>query len=179
MTGNGKMPKVSHRTPLTPSDIEAMRKKGYNQTQIADLHGVTRQAVSWQKKTYGGFLTPRQQAQRAWPWETSNDHSASAAFQRLRDHGEFMITNGKGMRPEKLARLRSWWKKLHDENVVLEFDPDIPSTPGISPKAGGFRYVPREASDGDLVIRVNGHTNLTEEGKIIWGWPEQALGAGD
>ena len=45
---------------LSLAAIEDLRKKGYNQTEIAKMYGVSRQAVSWHKKTYGGFLTTRQ-----------------------------------------------------------------------------------------------------------------------
>ena len=42
------------RRPLTFSVIEALRQNGYNQTEIANMHGVSRQAVSWHKIEYGG-----------------------------------------------------------------------------------------------------------------------------
>ncbi|QNJ55860.1 immunity repressor [Mycobacterium phage PainterBoy] len=82
----------SFRAPLIFSVIEDLRRKGYNQSEIADMHGVTRQAVSWQKKTYGGRMTPRDIVREAWPFETTNLHGKSVPFQRLRDHGEFMAT---------------------------------------------------------------------------------------
>lgn len=158
------------RTPLVFSVIEELRRKGYNQSEIAEMHGVTRQAVSWHKQEYGGFLTPRQIVDQSWPWETSHEHSRCAPYQRLRDHGEYMATGGRGMSENKLKRLRSWWRKLRDENVVLEFNPEFPPEPGVAP-GGGFRYSRRRKSDGDLLIRVNKHTNLTEEGEMIWCWP--------
>ncbi|KRD08604.1 hypothetical protein ASE48_08550 [Mycobacterium sp. Root265] len=160
----------NHRAPLVFSVVEDLRRRGYNQSQIAEMHGVTRQAVSWQKKTYGGSLTPRQIVQKAWPWKTSDAHGKSKAYQHLRNHGEFMATGGRDMNEDKINRLKSWWQKLRDENVVLEFDPSIPPIPGVSPH-GGFRYVPRLASDGDLLIRVNEHTDLSDEGEMIWCWP--------
>lgn len=162
--------KSTTRQPLIFSVVEDLRRKGFNQSEIAEMHGVTRQAVSWHKKTYGGRLTPRQIVNEAWPWETNNLHGKSKAYQRLRDHGEFMATGGRDMSEDKIKRLKSWWRKLRDEDVVLEFDPSIPPTPGVSPY-GGFRYVPREISDCDLLIRVNEHTNLTQEGEMIWCWP--------
>lgn len=166
---SGKTKKPNHRAPLIFSVIEDLRRKGYNQSQIADMHGVTRQAVSWQKKEYGGVLTPRQIANESWPWETTNEHGKSAAYQRLRDHGEWMATGGKGMSHQKVRRLKAWWRKLRDEDVVLEFDPSIPPGPGN--KYGGFRYVPRILDDEDLLIRVNEYTDLTDEGELYWCWP--------
>lgn len=168
---SGKTTVRGHRTPLLPSVIEQLRREGYNQSEIADMHGVTPQAVSWQKLTYGGALTTRQIVQRSWPWRTTNEHGKSTVYQRLRDHGEFMRSGGFGtMSLDKQKRLKSWWRQLREMDVVVEFDPEIPPIPGISPH-GGFRYVPRTPEDGDLLIRVNSHTNLTDEGELIWRWP--------
>jgi hypothetical protein len=167
---SGKIKKPGHRAPLLFSTIEDLRRKGFNQSRIAEMHGVTRAAVSWQKKTYGGHLAPRQIVNEAWPWVTTHEQGKAAPYQRLRDHGEWMATGGKGMSDQKVRRLKSWWRKLCDEDVVLEFDPSIPVIAGMG-TVGGFRYVPRDIKDGDLLIRVNEHTNLTEEGEMIWCWP--------
>lgn len=156
-------------TPLAISVIEELRRKGYNQSEIAEMHGVTRQAVSWHKVVYGGELTTRQIVDRAWPWPTGHQHSRASCFQRMRDHGEFMATGGKGMSENKLNRLHGWWSMLRDKNLVLEFDPDLPAEPGVSPN-GGFAYR-RRKSDGDLLIRVNEYTDLSEDGRMIWCWP--------
>lgn len=165
----GREKKVQ-RLPLTIGAIEELRRKGYNQSEIAEMYGVTRQAVSWHKYEYGGHLTPRQIVNKAWPWKTNNWHGKAKPYQRLRDHGEYMATGGKGMSDDKLSRLHNWWQFLRDNDVVLEFDPDIPATPGIAPY-GGFAYRRRLPSDKDLLIRVNRHTNLSEEGEMIWRWP--------
>lgn len=158
------------RVPLTPSTIEELRKKGYNQSEIAEMHGVTRQAVSWHKSVYGLHLTPRQVVNKSWPWQTTKEHGKSKAYQRLRDHGEYMATGGKGMNDDKLSRLRNWYKKLREGNLVLEFDPNIPPEPGVAPY-GGFAYRQRVKQDGDLLIRVNEYTELSEEGRRIWRFP--------
>lgn len=174
---SGKIPSMSMtkhigRAPLVPSTIEDLRRKGYNQSQIAEMHGVTRQAVSWQKKTYGGRLTTRQIVQQAWPWETTKLHGKSKAYQRLRDHGEYMrVGSFRTMNEDKQKRLKSWWKMLRGQDVVLEFNPDFPPQAGVAPY-GGFRYVPRTVEDDDLLIRVNEHTNLTPEGEMLWAWPD-------
>lgn len=170
MSGKIKKPN-NNRAPLIFSVIEDLRRQGHNQSEIAEMHGVTRQAVSWQKHTYGGHLTPRQIVNKAWPWVTTHDHGKTAPYQRMRDHGEFMATGGRGMNDVKIRRLKSWWKKLRDENVVLEFDPNIAPYEGM--KYGGFRYVPRTIEDDDLLIRVNEHTDLTDEGELIWCWPPE------
>ncbi|WKW87288.1 immunity repressor [Mycobacterium phage Chargerpower] len=161
--------KKANRSPLLPSVIEDLRRKGYNQTAIADMHGVTRQAVSDMKIKYGGSVTLRQSVNDAWPWQTTTLHGKAGPYQRLRDHGEFMVTDGKGMSEGKLTKLKRWWKFLRDNNLVLEFDPNIPPSPGL--KYGGFAYRTRVLADEDLLIRVNEHTNLTPKGEEIWSWP--------
>lgn len=161
----------NQRAPLAFSVIEELRRKGYNQTEIAEMHGVTKQAVSWHKIEYGGYLTTRQIVNKAWPWkDTTSAHSKASVYQRLRDHGEYMATGGKGMSHNKLKRLKSFWGYLKEENLVVEFDPNILPRRGVSP-SGGFAFRPRLVSDRNLLIRVNEHTNLTKEGELIWCWP--------
>jgi hypothetical protein len=161
-------------TSLSKETIEALKLKGYNQSQIAKMFNVSRQAVSWHLKTYGGRMTPRQIVNESWPWVTTSAHGKAVPYQRLRDHGEFMATGGRGMNEDKLKRLRSWWRQLLEENVVVEFDPNIPPLPGVSPH-GGFAYRERVSDDDDLLIRVNEHTRLTEEGVMIWCWPPDLI----
>ncbi|AGK86105.1 repressor [Mycobacterium phage Chy5] len=148
-TTNPARRRATSRAPLIPSVIEDLRRKGYNQSEIAEMHGVTRQAVSWQTTKFQG---------------------KSKAYQRLRDHGEYMrVGSFKTMSEDKRKRLLSWWKMLRDNDLVVEFDPNIEPYPGMA--GGGFRYVPRTIEDDDLLIRVNEHTNLTDEGEMIWCWP--------
>ncbi|AOT24994.1 immunity repressor [Mycobacterium phage Kalpine] len=171
--------KPTSRIPLTLSSIEDYTRKGYNYQQIGDMHGVTRQAVEWHVKTYGGRLNTRQQAKALWPFETISKHSRSKVFQSLRDHGEYMRQlSFRGFSEEKKKRLISFWRRMWDQNVVLEFDPSIPPGPGMA--GGGFRFVPREERDDDLLIRVNQHVRpevLDEDGtlnaqaELLWTWP--------
>lgn len=155
---------------LSLSVIEDLKAKGLSQSEIAEQFGVTRQAVSWHKKTYGGKLTPRESILMNFPWEVSKEQSQASPYKRLRDHGEFMATKGKGMSEDKLKRLRSFYKKLRDENIVVEYDPTLPPEPGVSRK-GGFAFRKRRPEDGDSLIRKNEYTNITEEGQVIWRFP--------
>lgn len=157
--------------PLSKEVIEALKGKGYSQSDIASMYNVTRQAVSWHLKTYGGRLSPRQVVDEAWPWKTGHGHDKAVPYKRLRDHGEFMQTDGERMSDDKMRRLRSWWKKLREENVVVEFDPSIAPVSRVSPN-GGFAYRDRVKEDGQLLIRVNNFTSLSEDGKRIWRWPQ-------
>jgi len=162
------------RQPLVFGVIEDLRRRGYNQTQIANMHGVSRQAVSWHKMTYGGHLTTRQVVNKAWPWKTTSPHGKSKVYQRLRDHGEYVATGGSGMSDTKIKLLKSWWRTLRDKNVVVEFDPNLPPEKGISPY-GGFAYRERIPEDGDLIIRVNDFTHLSAEGAKFWRWPPDTI----
>jgi hypothetical protein len=45
---------------LTPAIIADLKAKGHTQSDIARMHGVTRQHVSWVKLTYGGYQSPRE-----------------------------------------------------------------------------------------------------------------------
>lgn len=162
---------ATHRQPLVFGEIEELRRKGFNQTEIADIHGVSRQAVSWHKTTYGGQKSTRQIVNQAWPWETKGPHGKSAAYQRLRDHGEFIATGGRDMSDFKRGRHAAWLKMMRRNDYVLEFDPNIPPTPGVAP-TGGFAYRKRDPRiDGfELLIRVNEFTNLTPEGRRLWSY---------
>lgn len=155
---------------LTLAIVEALKNKGYTQSEIARMFGVTRQYVSWIKHTYGGTLSPREEVLKHFPWKVPQEMSETAPARKMRDHGEFIATGGKGMSDATLTRLRNFYKKLRDEDLVLEFDPEIPPEPGLSNK-GGFAYRPRRPEDGDLLIRVNEHTTLTEQGRMIWRFP--------
>ncbi|WP_078323617.1 helix-turn-helix domain-containing protein [Mycobacteroides salmoniphilum] len=155
---------------LSLATIEDLKGKGWSQTKIAEEYGVTRQYISWIKHTYGGRLTPKEIVLQNFPWKVPTSMCQASPYRRMRDHGEFMATGGEGMSEVKLKRLRSFYQKLRDEDVVIEFDPDIPPTPGIASQ-GGFAYRKRKAKDGDLMIRVNEYANVTEEGRMIWRIP--------
>lgn len=169
------------RTPvLTAQDIEYYKRKinpdtgkNYTQTDIATLFGVSRQYVSWVKKNAPSFSrTPRETAMESFPWKTGKQFDQAAPNRRMRDHFEYMWTGGKGMDSEKLQRLYWFYSFLERENFVVEFDPELPPEDGVS-IVGGFAYRPRQDSDGDLIIRVNEHTNLTEQGKMLLRFPPE------
>jgi hypothetical protein len=158
---------------LSLAVVEDLKRKGYNQSEIAEMYGVTRQYVSWIKHTYGGSLTPRERVLQHWPFVVPAAQGQTAPFKRLRDHGEWVATGGKGMSADQLSRLRAFWKRLRDENLVVEFDPNLPPEEGVSGVAGGWAYRKRRKSDGDLLVRVNEHTHMTDEGRMIWRLPPE------
>ncbi len=150
--------------------IEELKRKGYNQSDIARMFDVSRQAVSYHKVTYNGSRTTREEVGDHFPWTMPVEVGRQSPARRLRDHGEYMATGGKGMSEDKLKRLRAFYKKLKDEDLVLEYNPDFKPVKGFANK-GGFRLQPRRPSDGDLLIRKNKHTRLTQEGRMIWRFP--------
>ena len=62
---------------LSTSVIEQLKSKGFSQSEIAAIYGVTRQAVSWNLKTYGSALSTRQIVNQAWPWKTGLGHDTT------------------------------------------------------------------------------------------------------
>lgn len=161
--------KESALPPLTAAVVEDLKRQGLNQSEIARLYNVTRAHISWIKTQYGGSRTAREEVLRHFPFEVSAAQQTSP-YKRLRDHAEFFATRGKGMSEDKLKRLRSFYQKLRTENTVVEYDPSIPPCLGVS-NTGGWAFRERLPEDGDLLIRVNEFTDLTEQGKMIWRFP--------
>ncbi|BBC43717.1 putative immunity repressor [Mycobacterium phage BK1] len=116
-------------------------------------------------------MTARQVIRREYPFKVPEPLSQCSPHKRLRDHGEYIATRGKGMKEYKLKRLRSFYRMLRENNWVVEFDPNIPPIPGVS-KCGGWAYRDRQESDEDLLIRVNEYATLSEIGRHhIWRFP--------
>lgn len=158
---------MSERPQLTLAVIEGLKRQGLNQSEIARMFGVTHQAVSFHVRKYGGSLSPRAKAMEAWPWMVPSRLGQQSVCRRLRDHCEYVATGGAGMGFEKLSRLKGFYLRCAD--AVVEFDPAIP--PSSDASLGGFAYRPRLESDGDLLIRVNEHTHLSDEGRDVWVMP--------
>ncbi len=153
---------------LTLAIIEGLKRKGLSQSEIARQFGLTRQAVSYHVRKYGGALTPRQKALESWPWKVPTRLGQQSVYARLRDHGEYFATAGEGMGFRKLSLLSGFYERLRDK--VVEFDPALPPCEDAS--VGGFAYRDRLESDGDLLIRVNEHTHLSDEGRKVWSMPK-------
>jgi hypothetical protein len=167
---------------MSLSIIESLKAQGHSQSDIARMTGYTRQYISWIVNTYGGSLTERQQVMREhWPFIVPAHMNDATQNKLLRNHGEYVVTGGKGMSANKIDRLRSFYKKLRDENLVVEFDPTIPPDRSrdragkMGSMTGGWRYVERVPEDGELLIRVNEYTHLTDEGEEIWRFPDREL----
>src|SRR5699024_10634779 len=98
---HGRIDTMRDIQKLSLSVVEDLKAKGFNQTEIAEMFGVTRQYVSWIKHTYGGRLTPREMALKHFPFDVPTELGNTSPFKRLRDHGEYMATGGVGMSDDK------------------------------------------------------------------------------
>lgn len=150
--------------------IQHLLNQGWTQSRIARHFDVTRQAVSEKVRKYGTPSLEKVTLEHHFPWKVPAAMGQASPCRRLRDHARFAVNAGEGMTEDELKRLFSFYKKLRDENVVVEFDPNIPPEPGVS-TAGGFAYRRRRKSDRGLLIRVNEYTNLTPQGDAIWRFP--------
>ncbi|MFE2997983.1 XRE family transcriptional regulator [Nocardia sp. NPDC059246] len=161
---------MGRKPVLTYENVYEHLKNGLTQNEIAHTEGVSKQAVAAFIKRYPELQTPRQLVAKHFPWQVPAEMNFTSPYLRMRDHGEWWVTNGKGMSKYKIDRLRWWYRMMWKENVVLEFDPNIPPIEGVSNK-GGFAYRPREESDENFLIRKNGYTHMTTEGEHIWVLP--------
>lgn len=153
---------------ITVAEVDALKAKGFNQSEIAEMYGVTRAYISWIKHTYGGKRTPREKIlEESWPWTVADRFTRSVPYRSLRDHAEFVATKGKGMTQDQLDKLETFYRQT--EHVVVTYDPDNPPTPGIS--AGGFMYVPRTESDGDMLIRLGKNEKMSAKTRAVFKRP--------
>lgn len=157
---------------LSAEAVRSLVNEGESWAAIARILGTSRQNVQQFAKRNGiePPKTPRREVDEHFPWKVPGNQQAAMPYQRLRDHGEYVVSGGRGMQERKLKGLRSWYQLLRKYNYVLEFDPDQPPIYGVS-QYGGFAYRDRQESDGNLLIRVNEHTRLTSRGRLIWVFP--------
>lgn len=156
------------------AEIEALRREGWKDIDIAKHYGVGRSYISWIVKEYGGTQTPRKTALRAyWPFDVPTRMGQAGVCRSLRDHVDYAVNGPKDMRPDSLARLRGLYERLKQKGLVVEFSPRIPPEDGVSVD-GGWAYREREPVDGDLLIRVNEYTDeLDEDSRKIWSFPDK------
>jgi hypothetical protein len=158
---------------LTPGEIDRLKiTHNMTQVEIARLHGVTKSAVTHAKQRGAGdhYRTPREIVRDNYPWVAGDRFNRSTFERNMRNLGEYVATGGKDMKRNELKRVHTFLTHVIENNVVVEFDPEIPPMKGN--KYGGFAYRERLDSDGDLVFRQNHHTRLTEYGKRLWRVPK-------
>lgn len=172
---------------LTPTRIAELLRtvnettgRFFNQSEIAALYGVSPQNVSQQLHRYGlREKSPRQQVRDMFPYGVVGTYySQSTLYKLLMDHGEYITVGRKRLSAERLRRLRRFYQRLKDTDTVVTFDPAIEPgrelTEGRKDTVGGFAYVPREAADGDLLVRVNEFATLTSnKAEAVWSFPPE------
>lgn len=152
--------------------VAALLNQGFTQSEIADLLHTTRQVINYHAKKIG-WKDPSKQVTELLPWQdlTPNERKATP-YVMLHNHVEYMIFGTKTMSDNSISRLRSWYKtRIQEYDVVVEYDPNIPPSP--NQKFGGWRYVPRTAEDGDLIIRRNKYTKLSETQEALFKLPTE------
>lgn len=148
---------------MTPDTIRFFRDQGRSDAWIGRLFGVTRQAVSKMAKAYGLPKSKHRIARDSAPFLVNAKMNRATVAQRLRAHRLYvMFPDSHGLTDKEISRLRSFYEKLKNEGLVVEFDPTIPPNPGVSAQ-GGFAYRKRETRDGDLLLRLNEHTYVEDE----------------
>lgn len=153
----------NNRPGLSPEFIRGQYAKGNGPTEIAEALGCSRQAVSDMATRHGIYWDAvRRTVHENMPWSVPREFRNEVAYRYLLAHARYVETGGiEELSKEQVRRLRSFYRRLLRDDSVLEFRPDT-----------GFEFHPREASDNNLVIRVNEFAKpLTPEGKFIWARP--------
>jgi len=144
----------------------------YTITSLAAAMGVSKQTISYHAQK-AGWRSPLAVAREQIPWSNMpSEAKAATPYQRLVQHLEYVAAGDKFLGEGIRSRLRNWYvNTLMEFSVVVEYDPDQPPTP--NQKFGYWRYVPRVAADGELILRRNEHTELTPEQEVWFQMPER------
>jgi len=159
-----------------PSTILEYRNKGWSDAKIGRFFGVSRQAISAKAAHYGLPKSKHRVARDSAPFLVPETWNRATAAQRLRAHRMYVLfPDSHGLPDDEISRLRSFYEKLKNEGLIVEFDPTIPPNPGISPN-GGFAYRKREPRDRNLILRLNDYTYVEDsyEGSHyyeVWSFP--------
>lgn len=161
-------------TGLSREEIIRLLDRGFTRVEVAEIYNTTPQNVNYYLNQKGPkYLDPRQRAMKHVPWKIKKEHKESAPFHRIRNHIKFITLGSQRMSGEERDRLRNWYRSLKDLNLVLEYHPDV--SPTLSITTGGWRYVQREDRDGDLLIRVNDHTHMSDEAYEYFRFPDEEI----
>lgn len=137
------------RERIIPGDdqLQSMVERGMTHQQIADAVSketgikVGRSTISAALSRAG--LTQRIRYDEYIPWKPVKvEHNHHYAIEMLRLVAR--QAQGEELDDARQARLDSWLQRLQEENAVVMYVYDSPD---------GFYYVPRQAADGDSLIR--------------------------
>lgn len=159
---------------LSPELINQLLAQGWRKIDIANAYHVDKSTISYHLSKLPPeerYKTPVQLAHESIPrtWREAPARFRDAnVYTMIRFHLEFVAT-GKLTSESKRARLRRFYDRLEDYNVVVEFDPTIPPT--LNMETGGWRFPQRTEADGDLIVRLNKYTDIREEDLDLWRMP--------
>jgi hypothetical protein len=161
-------PKITHSMVKELVEIHGM-----GLVEAAEALGVSKQLAHYHLYETGpGHVNPLKEALESMPWkEIQPEHRLAAPAIRATWHAQYIATGGHGMSDKKLRYLRQWYQRLDRDKEVVVYDPAIPPYKGM--KTGGWKYVPREERDGDLLFRENEYTTVTDETRVDWRLPER------
>lgn len=138
---------------LPPADdLVRMHSSGMTYEQIGAEYGVTKQAVMIKiRNTYPEYGARRPRYGNVLPWRVKPQHEYLQIPLLLRIVARAL--EGDQLSPEdEFKRERFLWM-LKEHGLVVDYDPEAPPNPA-SPVHGGWRYLKRVASDGDVPIRM-------------------------
>ncbi|WP_406379103.1 hypothetical protein [Streptomyces sp. NBC_00197] len=149
---------------------ELLAIDGVNVVRVAKEFGVSRAAIYKRTKARKEVLPQslKSEIMRHSPWkDVEPEHTKAAQRAYVAHHIEWVLSGGK-IDDWKVPRLRRFYRELGDpQDKVLTYDRNEP--PNQWSDTGGWKYVPREESDGDLILRTD--DPLTEEQKRVYVRP--------
>lgn len=127
-------------------------QQGHTLQQIADIYGVTENAV-YRALREAGLTTPRPRYTDTMPWVVASEHEQAYAATMLRE----LAKRKQGLEPGNKGRyLDRWLERLDAAGQVVAYD-----------REKGFHLVKRRASDGDGYIRKPTKKQLAADQKEL------------
>ena len=160
---------------LTPAIAQALDRQGVTGVEGARRFGVSRAFWSKQLRATDGFdKKPTDLINEVWPFNVPDRYTYSRPYKNLRLHAVWMLTQHINREKDRTL-LRGFYAFLKNAQMCVEYDP-TQTEPQWRNKTGGFRYVPLNESDGQLLIRVNQYTrDMSEEMQVLWQMPDEHL----
>lgn len=150
---------------------ELLSIDGMSVVKVAKEFGVSRAAIYKHTKGRKEVLPQnlKSEIMRLSPWkDVETDHAKAGQRAYIAHHIEYVLSGFRKLDDWKMSRLRYFYRELGDpQDKVLTYDRNEP--PNQWSSTGGWKYVPREDSDGDLILRTS--DELTEEQKRVYVRP--------
>lgn len=159
-----------NKSGLTPAIVQNLNRQGMSGAEGARKYGVTRAYWSKLLRSTEGFTKTADEIAREWMpiWVPDGPH-ACRPYRNMRLHALRSVDHDAFERVERGdTLLRGFYARLSDYELVVEYDPNIP--PNRAASTGFFAYRPREASDGDLIIRPNDYTHGLDDVNMREFW---------